>query len=298
MPEPEIDWADLGATYGWSVAFMNSHPDLKRIVVGAVREGWDGPTILAKVRGTHWYRAHSEAWRKAAVLESTDPAEFKSQVTAMQRHVANVYAATVGHTANAGWAKNVAQQAVRLGWTDEQLQQVVHQGSRIYNMLHSDQLGGEAGDLEDKMRQYARDQGVEVSDMWLSKQIASAVRGGFGEGNIQNAILRMAKAKYSAFADDLEGGATMRDIAEPYIQMMSKELEIAPGQLDVNHQKIQQALARRETNKEGKSHGNPMALWEFQKVLRNDPRWAKTNGAQEQLMGVGHDVLKNMGLVT
>jgi hypothetical protein len=138
---------------------------------------------------------------------------------------------------------------------------------------------------------------VEVTDGWLATQIAHSIRGGFGDGNIQNAILKMAKAKYSAFADDLEGGVTMKDIAEPYIQMMAKEFEIDGAQVGLDNGTLQRALARRTTDKEGKSHGSPMALWEFQTALRNDPRWKKTQGAQDQLMGVGHDVLKQMGLV-
>jgi hypothetical protein len=37
-------------------------------------------------------------------------------------------------------------------------------------------------------------------------------------------------------------------------------------------------------------------LWQFENELRSDPRWKKTQNAQDSLMQVGHQVLADFGL--
>jgi len=76
--------------------------------------------------------------------------------------------------------------------------------------------------------------------------------------------------------------------------MMAKELEISPASIALTDNKINQALTA--TNKDGRPE--PKQLWQFQQDLRSDPRWDKTQGAQDSTMTTARSVLSQMGLVS
>jgi hypothetical protein len=40
-----------------------------------------------------------------------------------------------------------------------------------------------------------------------------------------------------------------------------------------------------------------MGLWDFEKSLKNDPRWMGTKQATNDIAGIGMDVLRSFGMV-
>ncbi len=75
-------------------------------------------------------------------------------------------------------------------------------------------------------------------------------------------------------------------------QMMAKDLEVAPESIGLTDSKIQHALTA--TGKNGDAE--PMQLWQFQKQVRSDPRWMKTQGAQDSILDTMHQALNSLGL--
>jgi hypothetical protein len=84
----------------------------------------------------------------------------------------------------------------------------------------------------------------------------------------------------------------MQDIANPYIQIMAQQLEVNPASIKLTDPLIRNAL--NGVNKDGKPIG--MDQTDFLKQVRSDPRWSQTSGAQDDVMNVGLNVLKSMGL--
>jgi hypothetical protein len=73
---------------------------------------------------------------------------------------------------------------------------------------------------------------------------------------------------------------------------MAEDLELPLNKINLKDQMIRQAL--NGVNKEGKPVGMDQVT--FRNMLRQDPRWAKTKKASNDVMKAGLQVLTDMGL--
>jgi hypothetical protein len=71
---------------------------------------------------------------------------------------------------------------------------------------------------------------------------------------------------------------------------MAETLELNPKDIDALDPTIQVAL---------KNNGNKgtMNLTDFNRLLRNDPRWARTRNAKQEASNYALEVLKDFGLM-
>ena len=84
----------------------------------------------------------------------------------------------------------------------------------------------------------------------------------------------------------------MSIIAEPYINLMAQTLELSPTAITLNDPYIREALMGIDE----KGNPKPMGLWDFQKRLKNDPRWIKTQQASNDIASTATDNLQIFGL--
>jgi hypothetical protein len=152
---------------------------------------------------------------------------------------------------------------------------------------------GAAAETLNNLRQYASDLGVQYDETWYNKAVTRVLKYKDDIETYNNQIREIAKSQYPTLAEQIDSGFTVRQLASPYTQSMSRLLEIDPGTISLNDRTIRQALTG--LNPEGKPMTTP--LWQFEQQLRQDPRWNYTNNAQEELMGTARQVLKNFGLV-
>jgi hypothetical protein len=154
-------------------------------------------------------------------------------------------------------------------------------------------LKGEAGMHEFTMKQYAAQMGVDIGEQAIKNQAQLVVRKMATTQDFESQIREQAKSAFPGYGEQIDAGMTMKDIATPYQQLMSKELELPESPLGLMDPSIRSAL--NGLDKDGKPAG--MNLPDFQNMLRNDPRWRSTQGAQDQAMAVGHTVLRDMGIL-
>lgn len=286
---------EMAQNYGWSLAVLNSNRELKGIFNRAVENQWTPQKFVAQVRGTRWYRRHGEAARQAAVMKESDPAEWKRRNQQMQRVVRGIHAELQGgRNVPADRVRKVAETAVTLGWTEEEIRFNEAQATRYRHLMERDNLGGEAGQLQDFVEKTANDYGVKVSDDWTARRVKAAMMGRDSQSGLQNHIQSLAKQRYRAFSDQIDQGVSVRDIAEGYIQSKSQTLEMNPAEISLFDQDIQRAL----TATSDKGTPEPVQMWEFERDLRRDPRWMKTQNAQDNMMNVGQGILQQFGLTT
>lgn len=291
-----IDMEEMAANYGWSMAVLQSNPELKKAFAQAVANDWSPQRFVAAVRNTKWYRTTSASARQAMLLQKTDPAEWKRRLQQMSGHIRTLYGQmSGGQKLSANWLKSATSQAVMFGWTDEELQRHIAADTGYRTLMAQHKLGGQAGQAEDQIRKSLGDYGIKVSEKWIAGRVRAMMMGQDSIESIQDYIRKYAKAQYRAYAPEIDQGLTVRDLAEPYMQSMAKVLEINPASLDIFDKKIQSALTAYDADS-GKPTTKP--LWQFENELRSDPRWNKTQNAQDSLMAVGHSVLQQMGLVT
>lgn len=280
---------ELAETYGMSTAFFNSVPELKRLLGQAVSNQWDADAFTAHLRNTKWFKTTSDSNRQAQVMAKQDPATYKANLSA-NRVAVDQMANQMGAVLSDGAKDKLAKNILHYGWESAQIQNFL--GNYIkFNDKHV--LGGQAGQAYQQLKTMAYDNGVSVSEQSLKNAAAYVVKGVSTMEKETANIRGIAMGAYPAYADQIAAGQNMKDIAQPYVQSMAKVLELPDTDVDMYNSKIKAALSR--AGKDGKPE--PMSLTDFEQMLKSTPDWRKTDNAQGTLMGVGRQVLQQMGLV-
>lgn len=279
---------ELAETYGMSVAFFNSNPELKRLLSQATKGQWDGTLFQAHLKNTKWWRTTQDSLRKVEVMQKDDPATYKATIQA-SRVAAEQLAVKMGAVLSGSALDRLAKNIVSYGWNDAQIQNFL--GNYI-KFNDKQVVGGLAGQAFQQLRTEAYDNGISVNEQQLKNMAAYVVRGvSTMEKEIGN-IRGIAMGAYPAYADQIQAGQKMSDIAQPYVQAMAKTLEIPDSEISMYNPKIKAALNR--AGPDGKP--SPMSITDFEQSLRDLPDWRRTATAQNQVFQIGQQVLRNMGL--
>lgn len=280
---------ELAAEYGWSYAFLNSNPELKKLFKQTVEGGWTEGKFNAELKNTSWWKKTSESARQAEVMAKTDPATYQAMIEANSIKLQQL-AAEVGASIPQDKFKKLVEQVVRTGMQEDEIRYML--GGYI-QFTKNGTLRGEAGMHEYNIKQYAHEMGVNLSDEAVKNQAARIIAKVATFQDFQEEVKLQAISAFPGYEEQIMGGMSMKDIASPYQQVMAQELELPEASLGINDPMIRRAL--NGLSAEGKPSGQ--TLYDFQNALRSDPRWKQTQNAQDQVMGVASQVLKDMGLV-
>lgn len=287
---PELDSADLASRYGWSMTMLNSTPELKRLFSRAVAGTWTPEKFTAELRNTKWFKQNADTARQAQLLKSTDPGTYRARLNS-QMHVITTMAGELGAVMSNATVQRVAENAVSLGWNDQQVRSVLG----MYVKQRGGQFYGAAQQYETELREYARQMGVRVSESQVASWVRSAAS---GKGSVQTflgTIQNLAESAFPQFKERFQAGETLDDIAAPYKQSMSTLLELNPQAIDNFDPTVRAALAA----KDPKTQKPAMkTLWEFENDLRKDKRWLRTSNAQDAASSTVNRVLQDWGLIT
>lgn len=288
-----INREKMAQEYGFALAFMNSNKEIKHLFNNAVKHTWTSDEFVARLRGTKWFKHHSAAVRNAIMQRTSDPATWKANLEQMRSTVADEWGKLFGsqHLSNKQlnhWA-NLAQ---TMGWSEAQLVDHIAASVNYSKLLNSQHLGGTAAETEGQLDQLIADYGVDLGHRWKAKQVKNVIEGDGTITGIQDQVRELAKRQYAAFSADLDGGKTMAEIADPYVQKMSDLLEINPNSVGLKNHLLQKALTAK--TKEGAPAA--MSLTDFADMVRKDPRWARTDNAKQQVADVTSQLLQSFGL--
>lgn len=281
---------EMAANYGWSFGFLNSIPEVKKKFDQAIKETWTSNKFQAEIRNTEWWKTNSETRRQAQVMKNTDPASWSAAIAAEKIRVQQL-AAEIGAAIPPNKLAQIAQNSIELGMDENLLRNALGQ----YVTFTKDATpGGEAGAWVYAMKKYASEMGVELSDDALKTHAQRVVRKVASSQEFESDIRERAKSLLPGYADAIDAGSTVQEIADPYIQLMSQELQIPYGSIKLDDPTIKSALNGLDAN--GKPTG--VNVSDFTSRLRNDPRWKQTDNARNGAMAVGAAVLRDMGLAT
>lgn len=287
--DAQLSPTELASQYGWSYAFLNSQPSLKKLFGEAVDGSWTADKFQAELRNTSWWQKNSDTMRQAALQKSTDPATYNASVAAAKIQVQDV-ASEMGAAISTTKLNQIADQVVTTGLDEDGLRNVL--GGYI-TFSKTGTLNGAAGTYENNIKQIAYNQGVTLNNTAIKNQAALIGRGLATQQDFSNQIMQTAASTYPAYTKQLQAGSTMMDIAQPYIQQMSQDLEIPTTGISLSDPLVSQALNGLDST--GKPTG--MDTVDFQSLVRNDPRWKATQNAQNSVMTAGVKVLTDMGLI-
>jgi len=285
---PKMSSEELASNYGWSYGFLNSIPEIKGLFDQAVSGTWTADKFQAELRESKWWQETSDTRRQAQVMKNTDPATWTASVQAQILSIRQL-AAEIGAAIPESKIKKFAEQSIELGLDEGGMRNMLGQ---YVTFTKDGTLLGQAGMHEYTMKQYAYSQGIRLDKQSIKNQAQLVVRGLATTQDYESQIREQAKSMFPGYADRLDAGMSMREVASPYIQEMSSAFGLPDTSIDIMDPLIKSAL--NGLNKEGKPTGT--SLSDFQVQLRNDNRWKSTAKAQDQTLTAGLAVLRDMGL--
>jgi len=161
--------------------------------------------------------------------------------------------------------------------------------------------GGAIYDTEQQLIDYNTQMGNPYSQQWISdvaKKIADPSSG--TTLNTYKGMIKSAAAqKYPGFATQIDNNVTLQSIADPFISSMTNLLEL-PYSSDNWSTYLKDPLLQKglqgTINPDGTA--TPMTNYNFENMVRQDPRWAYTNNARDSVNGILHQIGKDMGFVS
>jgi hypothetical protein len=286
------------AEYGYALTVINSDADLTRIFNEAWQafstgQEWSPAKFVNAIQSSPWYMARTEQQR-AYYLAKNDPTQATELQAKIEANKANLrtLANTIGATLTDAELNRLAEDTLMNGWNSEQVQ------SNLNNYINYSRdpisgfgsLVGEAGNVEDRIRGFAKNMGVELDDAWVLDNTRKAISSGNNTQIAEDFIRARAKEKYAAYANELDT-STVADLSYNYRASMANTLELGLEEISMNDSLIKRAMSV------GDGQGGKKNLFEFEGELRQDPRWAKTKNAKESSSTIVNDVLSTFGLI-
>lgn len=272
--------------YGYVGTLANTVPDLKKKLAQAKAENWDVAKFTREIQDTNWWKNSADALKKYQILKATKPGEFQQQQNQLIGHVRRLAGQLgVGLTEGGGGTlEHLVRQAQTFGWDEETLRAEI--GS-MYRLNRGKAPGGDAGATTQKLRQVYADYGVPLGEDLAAKATRAILSGTATVDSYTAQAINSAKSRYAALAPQLAQGMTVRDIADPYMQMIASTLEIPQGKVGITDPRVQKALTARDD----KGQPTVQPLWQFEQGLKQSPEWNKT----KQATNAAYDMVNKIG---
>lgn len=273
--------------YGYVGSLAESVPELKKIFLSMAAKNANVDEFTRAVQDSKWWKNSADRDKQNQILKATKPGEYnlqRSQAIDKVRLIAQKLGVNPGSHIN-----QYAASIMRFGWDDAELER--HLASLINpkapQVRNGSSLGGDLGSVQQQVRQTYANYGIAYTPTGVINRTRQIIMGQIDLTHVQAEAINAAKSKYAAYAQEIDQGRTVQDIASPYISAMAQTLELPDGTLTLSDPHIQRALTARDPK------GQPTAtpLWAFQDQLRNDPRYDHTdqavNGTYSMLSEIG-----------
>lgn len=174
-------------------------------------------------------------------------------------------------------------------WLNDSIKAKLVSGQQTVNKLAVPE--GPSGQYFVQFKNFAARNGIMLSDVAATDYANKAVAGILDENTILNTLRESAASAFPQLGDKIKSGIDLKTLADPYIQSMSNILEIPDTSVDLFDPKIRSALSF--TLPDGKVATK--SIFDFEKELRQDPRWQYTSNARETVSNVALKVLRDFG---
>lgn len=272
--------------YGYVGTLAATVPDLKAKLAQAKAGNWDVARFTREIQDTAWWKNSADALKKYQILKATKPGEFRAQADQLIGHIRRLAGSMgIGLTeGNTGTLSHLVRSAQTFGWDEETLKAEI---GNMYRLNRGKMPGGEAGATTQQLRKVYSDYGVPLSEDLAAKATRAILSGTATVDSYTALAINSARSRYAALAPQLDQGMTVRDIADPYIQMTASTLEIPQGKVSINDPRVQKALTARDD----KGQPTVQPLWQYEQGLKQSPQWDKTKAATN----AAYDMVNKIG---
>lgn len=285
---PVLSIDQLRSEYPTVAALITSVPELQDLYNQAVSGTWSTDRFIAAIQNSGWWASTSSTARQAFATMKADPATWNQNINNLQAQMQNV-ASQLGVTLTPQQAQKIAVDAITNGY-DQNTAVLNQKMAEFLKPASGNHFGGQAGSYEDQIRRSMMDLGVFMPEDQLDNQIKQIVAGKQSVQGVNAQLRTQAASMYPAYQQQINSGMNLSDIASPYMQRAQQLLEQGPGSINIQTPMIKNAL---QYTQDGQPTAMPM--YDFEKQVRQDPRWTATDNAQDAFMSNAHQVLVNFG---
>lgn len=174
----------------------------------------------------------------------------------------------------------------RQGMNDSQLMDAFSQ----YLVLEEDRYVGQAGSYQQELMQWLDGNGLSLDSAAVQKYVQRMSANDMTFDDVKSELRKTYLAgAYPAWADKINAGFDPSDVFSPYVSAARNLLEDdSIGLSDPIMQSITQKVSQ-----DGKPYAVP--LYEAQRMIREDPRWQKTDNAYATYANVATNLLRTFG---
>ena len=272
-------------------AIVAAHPELQK-VQDLIRSGQDAAALEA-LYATDYYKTYQGAKLANDTLKLTKPQAYNDTINNEWLPNLRSYALQQGLTISDADLTTIAKSAFDMGLTPGAagtLALFQKKDEKTGQPYVTGILGGIASTTLQNLKTAAADYGVYFD----SESAAKAVSLGTTTEQAQmDAIKSLSKGAFPAWSNQIDAGLTMKQIAAPYISAYSNILGVDAAGITMSDNLLKQGLQGTDPTKPG-----GMPLWEFEKAVRKDPRWATSKDAMDSLSNVGSTIARQWGLMS
>jgi hypothetical protein len=250
--------------------------------------------FITKLQALDWYKEKSVAQRKYYTL-SRDPAQaadFAAQIASNKATVQDV-AGMLGATLTDAQAEQIARTNLQNGFNESELKNVIAGYINFVGQTDEEKIGslfGLAGETEDDLRRWAKQNNVTVAEDWVLRQVRGVTTGDFTVDKAKDYITNIAKQNYSAWADKIDAFNSVEDLSAGFRQIIATELGESVDKIDLSNKFLDTAM--RSTDEKGK----PITDQAFVKTLRKTDDWANVSKNKDKIYGLASDILTKFGM--
>jgi hypothetical protein len=263
---------------------LASIPEIAALLNQGANENWTADMFVGHLMGTNWWRTHSKTERDYLAMTLGDPAEAARQTGQSAMSILE-QAAQMGVGISLTDAHALAVQSIQQGWDASMLQYQI--ASRAKQGIGPGSISATQTDF----RGIASQQGLNLSDAttfdW-AKRVAEGTA--TTQGFTDYARIQAAFA-HPYWAKQINEGATVRQLADPYIQNAARLLETSPDNIDLSDSR----WSFTNQNKDGTQ--TPMSQDQWSTKLMSDPKygWDQTDNAKQAAYQMVDQLQKSFG---
>jgi len=304
----------LKQKFGIAAAVLANNPSLVEALDTIL--GKDGQPMItdpalqkAIIQGTSWYRDQTDTQRTYDYYKATNPGQFAA---ALQLNASKI----VKQFASLGLSIT-AQDAI--DYANNTMKQVIIKDGKVVrfnqdylNKLMSDSIKftktgdidgrvtytGLAGKLETMATElYGRaweygfpaTMSNEGFSNWFESSMRGLVAGTLNPEDVDNLLQQRAKSFAPGLARFIDQGQTLRQAADPHINVFATTWEVDPDSLDLNNDYLQRAI----NHQDEKGNFTTMNLYDTKKLARRSDNFDLTQQAKEEKTGMAQAMLRD-----
>ena len=295
-----VNFDDFYKRYAYVAKLIDTYPELRQYYQEILdysnkHRGQMPPADWLKERRAKnpWFQAR-DANQQEFDFAREDPNQQRNVETVLRLNRDKIvrWAAQRGIEIPDDQIEELALDATRNKWADDQTQLELNLGVFLGTAGQSSDLRGTAGDFQTDLRNWARKNGIALSEDALAQYVQRLT---LNQQTIDDAKQEIRETymigAYPAWSDHIEAGFDIADIAAPYRSVIANGLEQSEDAITLDDplmKKIFQAVG---------PDGKPVVvpIYEAERMMRQDSRWPKTNNAYAIYTDVGTDLLKMFG---